>query len=192
MGGLGGMELLVIGLVALIVVGPKDLPGMFRTIGQFTGKARRMAREFSNAMDAAADEAGVTEVSKTLKAATNPKKMGLDAVKNAIDPDKYESGSATQKLAEDRAEAAKKIHAATAKAEEAKRAAAAEAEGAKPAPKPAAKKTAAKKAASKAATPKTASPKKAAAKKTAAKKAAPKKAAAQKASPDAAAKKAAT
>jgi sec-independent protein translocase protein TatB len=186
------MELLVIGLVALIVVGPKDLPGMFRTIGQFTGKARRMAREFSNAMDAAADEAGVTEVSKTLKAATNPKKMGLDAVKNAIDPDKYESGSATQKLAEDRAEAAKKIHAATAKAEEAKRAAAAEAEGAKPAPKPAAKKTAAKKAASKAATPKTASPKKAAAKKTAAKKAAPKKAAAQKASPDAAAKKAAT
>jgi sec-independent protein translocase protein TatB len=192
MGGLGGMELLVIGLVALIVVGPKDLPGMFRTIGQFTGKARRMAREFSNAMDAAADEAGVTEVSKTLKAATNPKKMGLDAVKNAIDPDKYESGSATQKLAEDRAEAAKKIHAATAKAEEAKRAAAAEAEGAKPAPKPAAKKTAAKKAASKAATPKTAAAKKAAAKKAAAKKAAPKKAAAQKASPDAAAKKAAT
>lgn len=143
MGGIGGMELLVIGLVALIVVGPKDLPGMFRTVGQFTGKARRMAREFSNAMDAAADEAGVTEVTKSLKAATNPKKMGLDAVKNAIEPDKYEEGSATQKLAKDRAEAAKKIHEATAKAEDAKRAkAAAEAEApAKPTdPAPEAKK----------------------------------------------------
>lgn len=185
MGGIGGMELLVIGLVALIVVGPKDLPGMFRTIGQFTGKARRMAREFSNAMDAAADEAGVSEVSKTLKAATDPKKMGLDAVKKAIDPDDYEAGSETQKLAKERAEAAKKIHAATAKAEKAKRAAAAAADAeASPATtaKPAAKKPAAKKPA----------PKKAAATKAAPKKTAAKKPAAKKASPDAAAKKAST
>ncbi len=146
MGGIGGMELLIIGLVALIVVGPKDLPKMFRTVGQFTGKAKRMAREFSSAMEAAADDAGVSDVANTLKAATNPKKMGLDAVQKAIDPEKYEEGSATQKLAKDRAEAAKKIHEATAKAEEAKRAAAAakEAEAAAPAPKVEAKPTAAK------------------------------------------------
>ena len=123
MGGIGGMELLHIGLVALIVVGPKDLPKMFRTVGQFTGKAKRMAREFTSAMEAAADDAGVSEVSKTLKAATNPKKMGLDAVQKAIDPTKYPEGSATQKLAEDRADAAKKIHEATAKVEAGKRAA---------------------------------------------------------------------
>lgn len=123
MGGIGGMELLIIGLVALIVVGPKDLPKMFRTVGQFTGKAKRMAREFTSAMEAAADDAGVSEVSKTLKAATNPKKMGLDAVQKAIDPTKYPEGSSTQKLAEDRAEAAKKIHEATAKVEAGKRAA---------------------------------------------------------------------
>ncbi|MEM9582449.1 MAG: Sec-independent protein translocase protein TatB [Pseudomonadota bacterium] len=179
MGGIGGMELLVIGLVALIVVGPKDLPGMFRTVGQFTGKARRMAREFSNAMDAAADEAGVKEVSNTLKAATNPKKMGLDAVKKAIDPNIYEDGSATQKLAKERAEAAEKIHAATAKLEEGKRVKAAEEAAAKVAPSKTAKKAITKAAATKTATTKTET-KKTATKKPAAKKPAATKAAAKK------------
>ena len=48
---LGWSELMMIGVVALIVVGPKDLPVMFRTIGRYTGKAKAMAREFSRAMD---------------------------------------------------------------------------------------------------------------------------------------------
>ncbi len=162
---IGMTEMLVVGVVALIVVGPKDLPGMFRTLGQFTGKAKRMAREFSSAMEAAADDAGVSEVSKTLKAAANPKKMGLDAVKKAVDPSKFTPGSETEKLAKNRAEAAEKIHAATAKKEASKRAA--EAEAAKAAAKP--------KAASKpkaAAKPKTAPKPKAAPKKAAAKPAA--------------------
>ena len=51
----GWSELLVIGIVALIVVGPRDLPGMFRALGRFTAKARGMAREFQRAMEAAAD-----------------------------------------------------------------------------------------------------------------------------------------
>ena len=55
---LGLTELLLIGIVALIVVGPKDLPMLFRKVGQFVGKARRMAREFTRAMDDAADDAG--------------------------------------------------------------------------------------------------------------------------------------
>ncbi|MFN3664016.1 twin-arginine translocase TatA/TatE family subunit, partial [Yoonia sp.] len=71
------------GIVALIVIGPKDLPGMFRTMGQFTGKARGMAREFSRAMEAAADESGIKEMSNTLRAASDPKKFGTDALKNA-------------------------------------------------------------------------------------------------------------
>ena len=47
---LGWTEMLVIGIVALIVIGPKDLPVMFRRMGQFMGKAKGMAREFSRAM----------------------------------------------------------------------------------------------------------------------------------------------
>ncbi len=80
---IGWSELLIIGIVALIVVGPKDLPGMFRTLGRFTGKMRGMAREFQRAMNQAADESGVKDISKEIKAAASPKKFGLDAVRSA-------------------------------------------------------------------------------------------------------------
>jgi sec-independent protein translocase protein TatB len=81
--GLGWSEMVLVGIVALIVIGPKDLPGMFRTLGQFTGKARGMAREFSRAMEAAADESGMKDISKTIKAAANPQKFGVDKLKEA-------------------------------------------------------------------------------------------------------------
>jgi sec-independent protein translocase protein TatB len=80
---IGWTELLIVGVVALIVIGPKDLPEMFRTLGRFTTKARGMARDFQRAMEAAADEAGVKDVAKDLKDVTSARSMGLDAVKNA-------------------------------------------------------------------------------------------------------------
>jgi sec-independent protein translocase protein TatB len=117
---LGWTELLVIGVVALIVVGPKDLPMLFRKVGRFVGKAKGMAREFSRAMDQAADETGVKDVASTLKTATNPVKASLDGVMDAAksfkewSPDLEVAGTT-----EDRAEVAEKIHVATAnKAEE--------------------------------------------------------------------------
>jgi sec-independent protein translocase protein TatB len=198
---MGWSELLVVGVVALIVVGPKDLPVLFRKVGQFVGKAKGMAREFSSAMNDAADDTGMREISsglnKSLKAATNPLGTAMDEVKSAtksltnIDPD-----SETGKLAAKRAEDAKKMQAvrdrtiAERKQREAKEAlAAADAEVSKLA-KPAAKKAPAKKAAAKPAaakkapakkpvTPKAAAPKKPAAK-PAAKKPAAKKPAAKK------------
>lgn len=118
---IGFSELLVIGIVALIVVGPRDLPGMFRTLGRFTGKMRGMAREFSRAMEAAADEAGVKEVSKDLKGMTSSKNLGLDKLNEAAtkfenwDPKrapktgdaerarKAKKGPATEKLAQEQA-----------------------------------------------------------------------------------------
>lgn len=78
-------ELLVVGIVALIIIGPKDLPGMFRELGRFTAKIRAMGREFSRAMEAAAKESGVKDVADDLRKATSPKAMGLDAVKSAAD-----------------------------------------------------------------------------------------------------------
>ncbi|GAB1480575.1 hypothetical protein MASR2M74_31570 [Paracoccaceae bacterium] len=82
---LGMSELLVIGIVALVVIGPRDLPEMFRQLGRFTAKLRAMSREFSRAMEQAANEAGVKDVAKDLNAIANPKAMGLNAVKDAVD-----------------------------------------------------------------------------------------------------------
>lgn len=78
-------ELLVVGIVALIFIGPKDLPGMFRELGRFAAKVRAMGREFSRAMEAAAKESGVKDVADDLKKVANPKAMGMDAVKSAAD-----------------------------------------------------------------------------------------------------------
>ena len=63
---LGWLELLVIGITALIVVGPKELPQLFRTVGRFFGKAKAMAREFSQSMEDAANESGLKDATKTL------------------------------------------------------------------------------------------------------------------------------
>lgn len=82
---IGMSELLVIGIVALIVIGPKDLPEMFRQLGRMTAKLRAMSREFSRAMEQAAQETGVKDVARDLNAVANPKAMGLNAVKDAVD-----------------------------------------------------------------------------------------------------------
>ena len=68
---LGWLELLVIGITALIVVGPKELPQLFRTVGRFFGKIKAMAREFSQSMEEAADESGLKDATKTLNSITD-------------------------------------------------------------------------------------------------------------------------
>lgn len=144
---LGFMEMLVIGVVALIVVGPKDLPGLFRSVGRFMGKAKGMAREFSSAMNAAADEAGVGEINKTIKAAANPQKFGVDKIREATKMEKPASdteaakpATATDKLraemTEERKATAEKINKAMAeKAEQRMAAEKAQAEAAEAAAK---------------------------------------------------------
>ncbi|WP_342076064.1 Sec-independent protein translocase protein TatB [Yoonia sp. SS1-5] len=111
--GLGWSEMVVVGIVALIVIGPKDLPGLFRTMGEFTGKARGMAREFSRAMNAAADESGVRDISSSLKAAANPKAFGTEKLKEATGMTK---GPETQALTEERQAMKEKMSDAMAKA----------------------------------------------------------------------------
>lgn len=80
---LGLMELMVIGVTALIVVGPKDLPVMFRNVGRFMGRMRGMARDFQRAMNDAADETGMRDVERDLRSMTSARKLGLGEVEDA-------------------------------------------------------------------------------------------------------------
>lgn len=61
---IGWSELVVIGVVALIAIGPKELPGVLRMVGQWMGKARRMAAEFQNQFQEAMREAEVADMKK--------------------------------------------------------------------------------------------------------------------------------
>ena len=84
--GIGSFELMMLAVVAIIVVGPKDLPKLLRTVGQFTTKVRAMAREFQGYLDEAARESGLDEVKNEVSKVTdfdvnNP----LDSVKSAIE-----------------------------------------------------------------------------------------------------------
>ena len=65
---IGGLELLVIAAVALIVVGPKDLPVMLRKLGQFTAKIRGMANEFRASFDEMARQSELDELRKEVEA----------------------------------------------------------------------------------------------------------------------------
>jgi sec-independent protein translocase protein TatB len=64
----GGLEYVVIAVVALIVVGPKDLPVMLRKIGQFVGKLRGMAAEFRASFDEMARQSELDDLRKEVEA----------------------------------------------------------------------------------------------------------------------------
>jgi sec-independent protein translocase protein TatB len=61
-------ELLIVALVALVVIGPKDLPKVMRTIGHWVGKARGMARHFRSGIDTMIRESELEEMEKKWKA----------------------------------------------------------------------------------------------------------------------------
>lgn len=61
---IGWSELVVIGVVALIAIGPKELPGVLRSVGQWMGKARRMAADFQGQFNEAMREAEMADIKK--------------------------------------------------------------------------------------------------------------------------------
>lgn len=67
---LGWSEMGVILMVALIVIGPKDLPRVAREIGKWTAKARSMARDFQRSLDDMAREAELQDIKAELDKAT--------------------------------------------------------------------------------------------------------------------------
>ena len=61
-------ELLIVAIVALVVIGPKDLPRVMRTVGRWAGKARGMARHFRSGIDTMMREAELEEMEARWKA----------------------------------------------------------------------------------------------------------------------------
>jgi len=71
---IGWSELVVIGVVALIAIGPKELPGVLRTVGQYMGKIRRMASEFQGQFQEAMREAEMADLKKSVDEMTDAAK----------------------------------------------------------------------------------------------------------------------
>ncbi len=74
--GIGSLELLTIGVVALIFIGPKDLPVVFLRVGQFVGRIRGMARDFQTAMSDVARQSGLDDVKTSLDGLGDLNKIG--------------------------------------------------------------------------------------------------------------------
>jgi sec-independent protein translocase protein TatB len=68
---IGWSELVVIGIVALIAIGPKELPGVLRAVGTYMGKIRRMASEFQGQFQEAMREAEVADLKKSVDEMTD-------------------------------------------------------------------------------------------------------------------------
>ncbi|HWW12316.1 MAG TPA: Sec-independent protein translocase protein TatB, partial [Brevundimonas sp.] len=81
--GIGGMEYIVIAVVALLVVGPERLPAMLRKLGQLVAKARNMANEFRHSFDEMARQSELDDLRKEIEALrqgqTNMMPLGAEA-----------------------------------------------------------------------------------------------------------------
>lgn len=89
---IGWQELLVIAVVAIVVVGPKELPAMMRAAGQWMGKARRMAREFQFSLEEIGREAELEALRRDIDHMKRP----LDAYRIGGAPEAANSITATE------------------------------------------------------------------------------------------------
>ena len=91
--GLGWTEMLVIGVMALIVIGPKDLPVVMNRIGKVAGQIRRMGTEFQREIN---KTTGLDEVRNLRNSITAPLKKTSDEIRkefNAMTPSRPASSS---------------------------------------------------------------------------------------------------
>ena len=85
---IGWTELLIIAIVAIIVVGPKDLPRMLRSLGRTAGQLRRTANEFREQFDDALRESELEELRTTMDdvGSLNPVNQIKDTISESFDP----------------------------------------------------------------------------------------------------------
>ena len=75
----GWSELFVIAVVAIVVIGPKDLPKLMRALGHYAGKVRRTAAEFQRQFEEAMREAEIEEVKKAIESVKTESTLDLNA-----------------------------------------------------------------------------------------------------------------
>ena len=92
--GIDSPELLVIAIVALVVIGPKELPGLLRTWGKWMSQMRGMAAEFRGHVDEMVRQSELDEVKKQLES-----NIGLDDLKS-LDPTREIKGAIQEGMAE--------------------------------------------------------------------------------------------
>ncbi len=97
-------ELLIVALVALVVIGPKDLPGVLRTVGQWVGRARGMARHFRSGIDTMIREAELEEMEKKWKAENERIMREFPQAGDPAPPTDAPSGSLPPPASEERRE----------------------------------------------------------------------------------------
>ncbi len=82
---IGWSEMAVIALLLLLVIGPRELPTMMRTVGRYVRKARMLTRDFQHSLDEMAREAELDEAKKTIQSA---KSMNLErSFEETLDPE---------------------------------------------------------------------------------------------------------
>jgi len=112
---IGWTEILIIAVVAIIVVGPKDLPRMLRTLGRYAGQLRRTAGEFRSQFDDAIRDSELDELRSTLQDTSDlnpinqirdsitdsmaPLKESADDIKSSIEAPQSAGDDASEKLA---------------------------------------------------------------------------------------------
>ena len=80
--GVGGVEYLVIAALIIIFVGPKDLPSVLRTFGQWWGKIKNFSREFKASVNDIAAETGIDEIKASVE--KNKPKNFTDEMRDSI------------------------------------------------------------------------------------------------------------
>ncbi|MGB8274151.1 MAG: Sec-independent protein translocase protein TatB [Alphaproteobacteria bacterium] len=92
---IGWSEMLLIAIVAIIFIGPKDLPLVMRAVGRFVGKARAVTREFRTTLDEVVRESELEELRRQVEKATLPGSESGSAPKPGPEsrPESHDAGN---------------------------------------------------------------------------------------------------
>ncbi len=97
---LGWSKILILAVVAIVVVGPKELPSLLRTLGQFIGQLRRHAAEFRAQFDEAMRSPELDQIKKDVEAIKTDTQASLRGIERSLDQDMSEAKASVDKAFE--------------------------------------------------------------------------------------------